>query len=716
MKKRFTIFCFLAYLLVSLPAGAQNFDEKQQNWINKYNLIINSSQSHDTSIASAYMQLMGILYLSNIDTIFPLSEKVREVCDRGLANNPNHEEKYNLLSFYAGSYNNEAYAMQAKGDTDGAIEKYTEALLIQQANGEMEGLSICLNNMGQVYELKGEIQTALDHYNKARIIQETNGLKAGLSITLNNIGITYKKQGDYDKALSFYNQSLSIRKELNNEHGIANSLSNIGALHGSKNDNETALIYFQQSLEIRRKINDKSGISNSLNNMAGIYADLEEYETALELFNEALTIRTEMGLKNSISESLIDIAKIYAEQGYMNAAKERAEKAMSIAEELGHPERLEESALLLSTIYEKEGRGQKALDMFKLHVLMSDSIQNEVIKKATIEQDAKFEYEKQKVVDDIEHEKELLYEQEEQQKQQIIIWAAGIGLFLFAGFLIFVFNRLQITRKQKNEIDQQKNEIEHAHEALGEKNQEILDSINYALRIQKAILPPDSEINKALPNSFVFYKPKDIVAGDFYWLEKNQNKVLFAAADCTGHGVPGAMVSVICNNALNRSVREFGLTEPGKILDQTRKIVIEEFEKSADEVKDGMDIALCMLDGFELQYSGANNPLWILRAGEILETKANKQPIGKFDKIVPYQTHQMTLQPGDLLYIFSDGFADQFGGPKGKKFKSENFKRLLIKIKDLSIKKQQVEIESAFNNWKGDLEQLDDICVIGVKL
>ena len=192
--------------------------------------------------------------------------------------------------------------------------------------------------------------------------------------------------------------------------------------------------------------------------------------------------------------------------------------------------------------------------------------------------------------------------------------------------------------------------------------------------------------------------------------------MLFAAADCTGHGVPGAMVSVICNNGLNRSVREYGLTDPGKILDKTREIVISEFEKSEEEVKDGMDIALCSIENNILKYAGAHNPLWIIRNDEIIECKANKQPIGKYDSLESYKTHLVELQQGDSIYIFSDGFADQFGGEKGKKLKTGNLKKLLLSFQNESMQKQKDLLNQAFENWKGELEQLDDVCVIGVRI
>lgn len=283
------------------------------------------------------------------------------------------------------------------------------------------------------------------------------------------------------------------------------------------------------------------------------------------------------------------------------------------------------------------------------------------------------------------------------------------GIITLAG--LFLWNK-----KFKKEVVKRK----EAEDKIKEQYKEIHDSISYAKRIQNAILPPQRIVKEYLPQSFIFYKPKDIVAGDFFWLEHKDNKVLFAAADCTGHGVPGAMVSVICNNGLNRSVREYGLTRPGKILDKTREIVIQEFEKSDEEVKDGMDISLCSLsiDTKTLEWAGANNPIWIIRNGkhEVEEIKANKQPIGKYSEPVPFVTHVFNLQSGDSIYVFTDGLQDQFGGEKGKKFKAGKLKEFLLSIQHKSMEEQRIETEKAFQNWKGNLEQVDDVCIIGVKI
>jgi serine phosphatase RsbU (regulator of sigma subunit) len=302
------------------------------------------------------------------------------------------------------------------------------------------------------------------------------------------------------------------------------------------------------------------------------------------------------------------------------------------------------------------------------------------------------------------------------------------GLVFFAGTLISwnnVFSRQIVLRKEAEEklrqaflaLNAQKSVIE-------EKNAEVLASITYARRLQTAILPSVKNWQNILPRSFILYKPKDIVAGDFYWAEKLDGKILFAVADCTGHGVPGAMVSVVCSNALNRSVKEFGLTDPGKILDKVRELVIETFENSESEVKDGMDICLCVLDqaGLELKWAGANNPLWHLSSPGgaeqmvLNEIRADKQPVGKHALEHPFTTRTIHLKPGDQLYLFTDGYADQFGGPDGKKFKYKPLKELLVKIAPLKSEERKAILEKTLNGWMRQSEQVDDVCIVGVDI
>jgi serine phosphatase RsbU (regulator of sigma subunit) len=288
----------------------------------------------------------------------------------------------------------------------------------------------------------------------------------------------------------------------------------------------------------------------------------------------------------------------------------------------------------------------------------------------------------------------------------IIFFVLGLLLTFIIGFY-----SMGINKEYETIIVLQKENLET-------KNKEITDSITYAKRIQTAILPPDLIIKKHLKDFFVLYLPKDVVAGDFYWLEHVNDIVLFAAADCTGHGVPGAMVSVVCNNALNRSVREEGLTDPGKILDRTREIVIHEFGKSNEDVKDGMDISLCALNTktLDLKWAGANNPLWFIRNGELSEIKPDKQPIGQYFNSSPFTTHTIKLQSNDVLYLSTDGYQDQFGGEKGKKFKASNLKQMLFSNHHKALAEQKNTIFESFIKWKGKNEQVDDVCIVGVKI
>jgi len=306
----------------------------------------------------------------------------------------------------------------------------------------------------------------------------------------------------------------------------------------------------------------------------------------------------------------------------------------------------------------------------------------------------------------------------------------------------------QKVEDRTRELREQKHMVEEAHK-------EITDSIKYAKRLQDAILPPISFVEELLPQSFVLFQPKDVVSGDFYWLEVVEEKVaaavdtkksasataakttiLLAAADCTGHGVPGAMVSVVCSNALQRTVNEFRISEPGKILDKARSLIIETFAKSDREVKDGMDIALVAYspETLTLTFSGANNPLWIVRKIEqltkeeiankdilrddnsaLLEFKPNKQPVGLYAGMKDFQQEKIQLKKGDTFYLFTDGFADQFGGDKGKKMKYKPFKESLLELAQVEMPSQKNILLNNFINWKGDFEQIDDVCVIGVR-
>ena len=330
-----------------------------------------------------------------------------------------------------------------------------------------------------------------------------------------------------------------------------------------------------------------------------------------------------------------------------------------------------------------------------------------------------FEYRKQKQTEidslinlkkEIENKNTLEQEKQKLATQKKISKTFFNITFLIA-VLILIISYLYIKSRKTNKI------ISNQNVQVKKANSEIIDSINYAKKIQSAILPRTDFIKSILNNSFIYYQPKDIVAGDFYWLRKMDQSTLFAVADCTGHGVPGALMSVLCNNALNRASAETKAINTGKILDITRDIVISELN-SEENVKDGMDIALCCINKKTLFYSGANNPLWIIRKNTdtVQEFKADKLPIGRHDISHPFKTHKIPINTGDTIYIFSDGFADQFGGDREKKYKTKQFKAFLVSIYKKEVTIQQQLIQKEFKQWKGENEQIDDVCVMGIRV
>ncbi|MBL4594612.1 MAG: tetratricopeptide repeat protein [Flavobacteriales bacterium] len=501
MKYSKLIALFIVLLTLFQDSFGQNFSEEKQFKINELTLIINSQESHDTSLARAYIDLGELLVLSNIDTLISLSLKSKKVAERTLRTNPKLQVKQSLLASLA-----DAHA-----------------------------------NIGYAYLNKGNIPKALNNYHIALKVLEKIDNKSILGSVLNNIGIIYKIQGDIPKTIEYWDKALKVREEANDTRGIANSLYNLGGMYLIQKNPKKALEYFKKALIIQTEIGDREGIAYSLNSMGILHKNNGQNAEAIEYFNKSLKVREEIGDKGGVASSLNNIAYILLSNGKINEAFNYAQRGFTIAKEVGYPASIKSSAKLLSKIYVKKNNGLKALEMYKLFITMRDSLNNETTQKAAAKQQAQYEYEKQKAIDDAEHESLIAIKQEEKEKQQILTYGSLIGLALVIIFLVFVFNRLRVTRKQKAIIENQKEEVESAHSQLEEKNQEILDSINYAKRIQKAILPPDKVVKELLKESFILYKPKDIVAGDFYWMEQIEDMILFAAADCTGHGVPGAM-------------------------------------------------------------------------------------------------------------------------------------------------------------------------------
>jgi len=630
--------------------------------------------------------------------------------------------------------------------------------------GRLEAMSftgVCYRNMG-------DYPKAFEWYFEQLEESQKLGFKENECYANINIGNLYIYQKKPDEAIKMLKAALAINAELNNEKQEAYVRLNLGRCYIMKGSFDEGETYLNKALALRTKNGDLEGVGVVRKYLGDIHYDKRQYKDALEDYIGALNAVSANTDKDFHADVLNKIAYSYLMLGDAQHALERATEGIKIARNANVKPRIRDLIGTLADIFAKLGRYKDAYDHQEQFIAYYDSLSNDDINNRIA--DIKFEIERKQT----ERENELKNKQSELEKQQqdaqisvleeqkrtetTIKYAMAAGMSLFIGLLFVVLrahrqsrrqNRLlqeqkaeiekqnNLIQKQNDEVIAQRNIAEEQRKIVEEKNKEILDSISYAKRIQTAILPTQKYFRQQLPESFVLYLPKDIVAGDFYWMEVVGDMILYAAADCTGHGVPGAMVSVVCNNALNRSVREFGLIKPAEILDKTREIVMQEFEKSEMAMKDGMDISLVALatrpptvgscHGMALRWAGANNSLWIVRKGQsdIIEWKGDKQPIGYHSNMHPFTNHEIKLEPGDVLYITTDGFQDQFGANDGKKYKSRRLKEYIQSIQHLTLHDQQESLRMEFENWRTGgnpmakethAEQVDDVCVIGVRV
>jgi len=573
-----------------------------------------------------------------------------------------------------------------------------------------------------IYDQLGDYPNSLLMAQKALAEYEIISDTLGIAASYNDIGVVHYYGAEYESALKYTDLSLELYLAVNDSSGVGSCYNNLANIYWELGDENLSLEYYHKGYAIDIAIGDIDGQATSLYNIGEVYVVLNKYKEAEKTFLEVYKLSEETNNRLMMTYALRGLASVYVYYKDYPKALEKAMKSIELSMEVGAVAEQAESYSLVYDIYKQKGDYKMALEYYEKYSDIEDTIFNVENSSIINEMEAKYQTSKISTENELlKQEGELAQLKVNEQKQRNFYLNIGLGLILIITIVVIwsLFTKQKANKKlqiQKDLIQDKNKSLNIAFSEIEEKNKEITASISYAKRIQSAILPDSKIIEKYLGESFILYKPKDIVAGDFYWMDVIEDKVLFAAADCTGHGVPGAMVSVVCNNALNRAVREFGLTKPSDILDKVTDLVIEQFEKSDEDVKDGMDIALCSINGMDLEFSGANNPLWIIRNNELIEYKSLKQPVGKFENREPFLNHEIEVKKNDSIYIFSDGFIDQFGGPKGKKLKAKAFVELLLSINDQSMKKQKAAINDAFENWRGDLEQIDDVCIIGIKI
>ncbi len=709
MKLRYSLFLILFVFARILSAQDMKYIDSLQRAFDQATV--------DTLRIDILADLSDAWYNSDPEKALEINRKSLAMIETALPKYTGLAQQH-LYLMKAATYNNLGLLAMDKGDVMLCLEYYKKSLPMFESAGNKEFLANAYNNIGFVYENQGDIQRGMEYYFKSLKLREEIGDNFGIGESYNNIAYMYSSQGDKDKALATFLKALGYFEKAEDQIGISLIYTNIGNIYKQKGENERALSYLKKSAKIKTALNDHKGLANVYLNIGDIQEKVMQFDSAEYYYAEALKEAKLADNKSRISNVLHSMASLALTEGNSQKAYDYVREALTLSKEVGFADRIRDCYLTLSKVYVAKNDFKNAYSAYVSYKEFSDTLLSDATKQDLVKQQMKYTFDKREGEVKKEKEQSEFEHQLEVNHQNQIIYTSIAILLLVLVFSGFLYNRFMVTKRQKVIIEKQKHLVEEQKEIVEEKNKEITDSINYAKRIQQAILPPERIFKEALKNSFILFKPKDIVAGDFYWMEKVGDWVIFSAADCTGHGVPGAMVSVVCHNALNRSVREFGLTDPGKILDKTRDLVIETFARSDEEVRDGMDISLCAFNSStkKMKWAGANNPLWIIRNKAWMEFKADKQPIGKYASQDPFISNEIQLEEGDALYVFTDGYADQFGGPKGKKFKYKPFQELLMMNSEMPVAVQKQKLDEAFEMWKGNLEQVDDVCIIGVKI
>jgi len=511
-------------------------------------------------------------------------------------------------------------------------------------------------------------------------------------------------------------KALKIQEETGNEKGIAESLNNIGNLYQIKQDTKIALDYFNKSLGMNTKINDSCGISTCLTNISSMYDKLGNKDKALECLKKALMLREEIGDKEGVSSVLSYMAKILFDQGHLDEALMHGNRSYQIANELHYVDNLRHSSAILYKIHQKMNNPAEALKMYELFIAMRDSVMNETTRKATYKKDLQINYEKKAAADSVRVEEEKKIVQIELKQERTKNFALFGGIALIGLFGAFMFNRFKVTQKQNLLIHEQKAELQKQKEIVEGHQKETLDSIHYAKRIQTALIANSNFIDQHIPNNFIYFNPKDIVSGDFYWAAEHNHKFYLAICDSTGHGVPGAFMSLLNMGFLSEAIKEKNIEKPNEIFDYVRERLINAI--SSEGQKDGMDGILLCLDKKtnSLEYCAANNEPILITDGTIVELAKDKMPVGQGERKEKFTLHKLQLKPGDHLYLYTDGYADQFGGPKGKKFMYNRLNELLLSLKDIPLADQKFILEKTLSDWKMGIEQIDDVLIAGIKI
>jgi serine phosphatase RsbU (regulator of sigma subunit) len=595
-----------------------------------------------------------------------------------------------------------------------------KALKLSEGTKNLRILSDINNQIGYFYYFLSDYNKSVEYFLNTLKICEKQNNKPGIASCHNNIGSIYLELVDTVNALHHHLLALSIRKEINNndeesENAIAMSYGNVGKTYFISENYTKAMEYFTLSLKISKEFGNKKREALMLNNIGSILAEQKKYDNALNYFTNALNIYKEIDSPENVALCLNNIAEIYFRKKDYTQSIADYEKSLNYALEIESLSDIKTSYEGLHNCYLATNDYKLAHEYLKKYMEIKDSIFNTENSSHMNELLAQFDSDKK------EQEIKLLTSDKELQSVQLknsrlIIIAAVFGLLLFGGFAAYAYYSFKQKQRINHELDLKNKKIEFAYKLIDEKQKEVMDSINYAKRIQYALLASADLLQNNLNEHFVLFNPKDIVSGDFYWATEYDNNFYLAVCDSTGHGVPGAFMSLLNIGFLSEAIKEKNIKQPHEIFNYVRKRLIDSINN--ENQKDGMDGILVRFDRStkKITYASANNAPVLISNNQITILEKDRMPVGKGEKLDDFKLFEVNHQPGDVLYLYTDGYADQFGGPKGKKFKYKTLNELFIEYGNIPLNQQAQLLESNLIKWKGNLEQVDDVLVFGIKI
>jgi serine phosphatase RsbU (regulator of sigma subunit)/Flp pilus assembly protein TadD len=609
-----------------------------------------------------------------------------------------------------------------------AIAAHKASLKLRLSIDYKEGIAYSKNNLGLNHQRLGDKTKAIEMFMESLEVARELDDKHLLGSILGNIGTLYEEQGEYPKALDFHSQALDIAQESKDQRLMANSLNNIALIYFNQKSYAKAENFANRCLKIRRSQKDPLGEAQALNLLGIVASQLNHFTQADSLFQIALLLYIDQA--NAWGQAMVYCNM--GEDAYSNSQFERSIELCEQSLALSKTQKLEwelPACKCLAEAYSGMNEASFSNQYWERYVELKDSLHRKEMQNDVALFQQRFLNEKEQ----LRLETQLQYEQELSEaeiKRQQQLRNASIGIGMMALILFFLlFSNYRSKQKHNELLERQNSEISDQKELIEEKSKHITDSIRYAERLQDGILPKWDAFRVHFKNHHVFYKPKDIVSGDFYWLEESDGRVFIAVADCTGHGVPGAMVSMVGVQGLNKAVLEEGLIKASDILQRLSDHVEEVFEKSGGSVRDGMDIALCIIgrERKRVNYAGAHNSLLIatrnklkngieresLNGLNLYEFKADRRSIGGYFDAGPFTDQEFDITLGDTLFLFSDGYADQFGGSKNKKIGSRKMREFLL---EAASKDDLSKLDAQFKNWKAEHDQIDDVTVIGIRI